>query len=331
MMNRNQPQECAVFGIDIGKNLFHVVGLDCSGAIIQRVKFRRETLLQFFERAHRTLVGMEACPGSQWLARKLQTMSHSVRIIPAQFVKPYVKSNKNDIIDAAAIAEAATRPTMRFVGVKQADQVDLQMLHRVRSRLVSARTNLICQMRAYCLEHGVAMRQGAGVFKVDICRVMDDLDNDLTPMARSVLRDLHDDFRRLEARIRQVSDDIEKIADTDERARRLMTIPGIGPLGATAILSAIGDPTRFSKARDIAAWLGLVPRQYSTGGKQNLLGISKRGNNYLRRLIIHGARSCMLHLDRGKDRLGVWIDTLRLRMHVNKVTVALAAKLARIV
>ncbi|WP_209687847.1 IS110 family transposase, partial [Agrobacterium tumefaciens] len=237
-MNRNQPQECAVFGIDIGKNLFHVVGLDCSGAIIQRVKFRRETLLQFFERAHRTLVGMEACPGSQWLARKLQTMGHSVRIIPAQFVKPYVKSNKNDIIDAAAIAEAATRPTMRFVGVKQADQVDLQMLHRVRSRLVSARTNLICQMRAYCLEHGVAMRQGAGVFKVDICRVMDDLDNDLTPMARSVLRDLHDDFRRLEARIRQVSDDIEKIADTDERARRLMTIPGIGPLGATAILSA---------------------------------------------------------------------------------------------
>ncbi|ADY66007.1 IS110 family RNA-guided transposase [Agrobacterium tumefaciens] len=330
-MNRNQPQECAVFGIDIGKKLFHVVGLDYSGAIVQRVKFQRETLLQFFERAHRTLDGMEACAGSQWLAPKLQTMGYSVRIIPAQFVEPYVKSNKNDIIDAAATAEAATRPTMRFVGVKQADQVDLQMLHRVRSRLVSARTNLICQMRAYCLEHGIAMRQGAGVFKVDICRVMDDLDNNLTPMARSALRDLLDDFRRLEARIRQVSDEIEKIADTDERARRLMTIPGIGPLGATAILSAIGNPTRFSKAPDVAAWLGLVPRQYSTGGKQNLLGISKPGNNYLRRLIIHGARSCMLHLDRRKDRLGVWIDTLRLRMHVNKVAVALAAKLARIV
>lgn len=330
-MDRNQPRECAVFGIDIGKNLFHVVGLDGSGAIVQRIKFRRETLLQFFERACRTLVGMEACPGSQWLARKLQAMGYSVRIIPAQFVKPYVKSNKNDIIDAAAIAEAATRPTMRFVGIKQADQVDLQMLHRVRSRLVSSRTSLICQMRAYCLEHGIAMRQGAGVFKIDICRVIDELDNDLTPMARSILRDLYNDFRRLEARIRQVSDEIEKIADTDERARRLMTIPGIGPLGATAILSAIGDPARFSKARDVAAWLGLVPRQYSTGGKQNLLGISKRGNNYLRRLIIHGARSCMMHLDRGKDRLGIWIDALRLRMHVNKVTVALAAKLARIV
>jgi transposase len=330
-MDRNQPRECAVFGVDIGKNVFHIVGLDGSGAIVQRVKFRRETLLQFFERAARTLVGMEACPGSQWLARKLQTMGHEVRIIPAQFVKPYVKSNKNDTIDAAAIAEAATRPTMRFVGIKQPDQVDLQMMHRVRSRLVSARTNLICQMRAYCLEHGVAMRQGAGVFKLDICRVIEDLDNDLTPMARSVLRDLHDDLRRLEARIRQVSDDIEKVADSDERARRLMTIPGIGPLGATAILSAVGNPARFTKARDVAAWLGLVPRQYSTGGKQTLLGISKRGNNYIRRLLIHGARSCLMHLKRDKDRLGYWIDELRLRMHVNKVTVALAAKLARIV
>ena len=300
-MDRNQPRECAVFGIDIGKNVFHVVGLDGSGAIVQRVKFRRDTLLQFFERATRTLVGMEACPGSQWLARKLQTMGHSVRIIPAQFVKPYVKSNKNDIIDAAAIAEAATRPTMRFVGIKQPDQVDLQMLHRVRSRLVSARTNLICQMRAYCLEHGVAMRQGAGVFKLDICRVIEDLENDLTPMARCVLRDLHDDLHRLEARIRQVSEEIEKVADSDERARRLMTIPGIGPLGATAILSAVGNPARFAKARDVAAWLGLVPRQYSTGGKQTLLGISKRGNNYIRRLLIHGARSCLLHLNRDKD------------------------------
>lgn len=190
---------------------------------------------------------------------------------------------------------------------------------------------LICQMRAYCLEHGVAMRQGPGVFKLDICRVLDDLENDLTSVARTILRDLYEDLQRLDVRIRQVSDEIEDIADAYERARRLMTIPGIGPLGATAILSAIGDPERFSKARDVAAWLGPVPRRYSTGGKQNLLGISKRGNNYLRRLIIHGARSCMMHLDRNKDRLGSWIDALRLRMHVNKVTVALAAKLARIV
>ena len=330
-MERNKPHLCAVFGIDIGKNLFHVVGLDNNGAPVQRAKFRRDTLLQFFERAERTLVGMEACPGSQWLARKLHAMGHQVRIIPAQFVKPYVKSNKNDIIDAEAIAEAATRPTMRFVGIKEADQVDLQMLHRIRSRLVTNRTNLICQMRSYCLEHGVPIRQGAGVFKIDILRVIDDDTNDLTPRSRTILLELHEDFVRLEQRIASISKEIKDTADADERARRLMTIPGIGPLGATAIIAAIGDTSRFKRGRDVAAWLGLVPRQHSTGGKQTLLGISKRGNGYLRRLLIHGARSCMMHLDRSKDRLGQWIDALRSRMHVNKVTVALAAKIARIV
>ena len=250
-MERNKPHLCAVFGIDIGKNLFHVVGLDNNGAPVQRAKFRRDTLLQFFERAERTLVGMEACPGSQWLARKLQAMGHQVRIIPAQFVKPYVKSNKNDIIDAEAIAEAATRPTMRFVGIKEADQVDLQMLHRIRSRLVTNRTNLICQMRSYCLEHGVPIRQGAGVFKIDILRVIDDDTNDLTPRSRIVLQELHEDFVRLEQRIASISKEIKDTADADERARRLMTIPGIGPLGATAIIAAIGDTSRFKRARDV--------------------------------------------------------------------------------
>lgn len=325
------PKDCAVFGVDIGKTLFHVVGLDKAGAPIQKAKFRRDTLLEFFEKADATLVGMEACPGSQWLARKLQLLGHEVRILPAQFVKPYVKSHKNDVIDAEAIAEATTRPTMRFVGVKEAHQVDLQMLHRVRSRLVKNRTNLICQMRSYCLEHGVAIRQGAGVFKIDLERVLTDAENDLTDRARLVLAELRDDLIRLEERIRSVSTEIKNIADADETARRLMSIPGVGPLGATAILAAIGDPRRFKKARDVAAWLGLVPRQHSTGGKQTLLGIAKRGGSYLRTLLIHGARSVLMHIDRSKDRLGQWADELRERMHVNKVTVALAAKLARIV
>lgn len=283
-MIRNQPKDCAVFGIDIGKNLFHVVGLDGTGTPIQKAKFRRETLLEFFDRAARTLIGMEACPGSQWLARKLQSMGHDVRIIPAQFVKPYVKSNKNDIIDAEAIAEAATRPTMRFVGIKDAYQIDLQILHRIRSKVVSERTSLICQMRSYCLEHGVAIRQGAGVFKIDLPRVLEDENNDLTDRARLVLKQLFDDLLRLEARIKGISDETKSIADADERARRLMTIPGVGPLGATAILAAVGDAKRFNKARDVAAWLGLVPRHHSTGGKQTLLGITKRGNGYLRKL-----------------------------------------------
>jgi len=329
-MIRNKPRNAKVYGIDLGKNLFHVVGTDENGAIVQRVKFRRETLLAFFERAAPALVGMEACPGSQWLARKLQAIGHRVRLIPAQFVKPYVKSNKNDTIDAAAIAEAATRPTMRFVEVKRPEQSDLQALHRIRDRMVTSRTRLICQMRAFCLEHGVALRQGAGVFKIDILGVLADTGNDLTPTIRRLLGDLFEDLKRMELRIAQVTREIEAEAAKNETARRLMTVPGIGPLAATALLAAAGDGHQFRKARDMAAWLGLVPQQHSTGGKTTLLGISKRGNRYVRRLFVHGARSCVTHMDRTRDHLGAWLNGLQTRMHVNKVTVALAAKMARI-
>lgn len=326
----NQPRGATVYGIDLGKNIFHVVGADAAGAIVQRIKFRRHTLLSFFERAGPALVGMEACPGSQWLARKLQAMGHSVRIIPAQFVKPYVKSNKTDTIDAEAIVEAVTRPTMRFVEVKQAEQVDLQALHRIRDQMVGSRTRLICQIRAFCLEYGIAIRQGAGVFKLDLPRVVADEANDLTATMRRLLTELFADLKQLESRIAAVTREIEAVAARDEKARRLMTIPGIGPLGATALLAAAGSGQQFKKARDLAAWLGLVPQQYSTGGKVRMLGISKRGNRYVRRLLVHGARSCVIHLDRHRDRLGAWIGTLQSRMHINKVTVALAAKIARI-
>jgi len=330
MTQRNKPRDAAVFGIDIGKNTFHVVGLDSTGAPIQRATFRRETLLQFFERAARTVVGMEACPGSQWLARKLKALGHTVRIVPAKFVKPYVKSNKNDIIDAEAIAEAVTRPTMRFVEIRSPEQVDLQALHRVRDRLVAQRTRVICQMRAFCLEYGIAIHQGAGKFKADLPRVVADEENDLSSAMRRLLTELFDDVKNLEARIKEVTGEIEAVAAADDTARRLMTVPGIGPLAATALLAAAGRGLQFRKARDMAAWLGLVPREYSTGGKTTLLGISKRGSSYLRRLLIHGARSCLLHLDRSRDRLGSWIDGLQSRMHNNKATVALAAKMARV-
>jgi transposase len=271
---------------------------------------------------------MEACPGSQWLARQLQASGHRVRIIPAQFVKPYVKSNKNDVIDAAAIAEAITRPTMRFVEVKTVAQSELQALHRIRDRMVASRTRLICQMRALCLEFGVAIHQGAGKFKADLPHVLTDDENDLTPAMRRLLTDLFADLRRLEERIAEVTREIEASAAQDERCRRLMTVPGVGPMVATAIVASAGDGRQFRTARDMAAWLGLVPRQHSTGGKTTLLGISRRGNHYVRRLLIHGARSCILHLNRSRDRLGAWIDGLQRRMHINKVTVALAAKLA---
>jgi transposase len=310
--------------------VFHVVGLDVTGAPVQKATFRRETLLQFFERASSVLVGMEACPGSQWLARKLQAMGHKVRIVPAQFVKPYVKSNKNDLVDAEAIAEAVTRPTMRFVEIRTPEQVDLQALHRVRDRMIAQRTQLISQMRAFCLEYGIAIHQGAGKFKADMPRVLSNEANELTPAMRRILTEVFAELAQLEQRIASMNREIEAIAARSDIARRLMTVPGVGPLASTALLASAGSGHQFRKARDLAAWLGLVPREYSTGGKTRLLGISKRGNKYLRRMIIHGARSCVTHLDRSKDRLGAWLDSLERRMHKNKVTVALAAKIARI-
>ncbi|MFK3668474.1 IS110 family transposase [Ochrobactrum teleogrylli] len=291
MSVRNKPREAAVFGVDIGKNVFHVVGLDPAGHPIQKATFRRDTVLQFFERATPTIVGMEACPGSQWLARKLQGFGHTVRIVAAKFVKPFVKSNKSDIIDAEAIAEAVTRPTMRFVEVRTSDQIDVQALHRVRDRLVAQRTRVICQMRAFCLEYGIAMHQGAGKFKADMPRVLEDEDNDLSAPMRQLLMSLFEDIRYLEQRIAEVSRQIEAAADADDTARRLMTVPGIGALTATGLLAAAGTGRQFKRARDMAAWLGLVPREHSTGGKTTLLGISKRGSSYLRRLLIHGART----------------------------------------
>lgn len=329
-MIRNQPRDAAVFGIDIGKNVFHVVGVDCTGKPIQRVRFRRDTLLQFFERAKPAIVGMETCPGSQWLARKIKAFGHTVRIIPAQFVKPYVKSNKNDTLDAEAIAEAVTRPTMRFVDIKSIEQVDIQALHRARDMMVMHRTRLINQMRAFCLEYGVAIRQGVGVFKLDLPRVVANDGNDLSTPIRRLLVDLFEDLQQLEKRIAAITREIEALVARDDVARRLLTVPGIGPLSASALLAAVGKGRQFKKARDMAAWLGLVPRQYSTGGKSTLLGISKRGNGYVRRLLIHGARSCLLHLDRRKNALGAWLDSLQGRMHINKVVVALANKMARI-
>jgi transposase len=327
---RTKPAGAAVYGIDLGKNTFHVVGTDSSGQQIQRVTLSRKTIFAFFINAPSALIGMEACPGSQWLARKLEAMGHKVRIMPAQFVKPYVKSNKNDLIDAAAIAEAVTRPSMRFVKVKSTEQVELQAMHRVRDRMVGIRTQLINQIRAFCLEFGIAMRNGAGAFKAGLPSVLADEANDLTPRMKEIIQTMAEELRQLEERIAQCNREVDAIASSSDIVQRLASIPGIGNLTATAIVSAVGDGKQFAKARDMAAWLGLVPGQYSTGGKSNLLGISKRGNPYVRRLLIHGARACVLHLDRTKDRLGAWINALQQRMHLNKVVIALANKLARI-
>lgn len=329
MRHSAQAQHVATYGIDNGKNLFHVAGLDKAGRPQLRTKFKRDTLLQFFANVPLALIAMEACPGSQWLARKLQANGHLVRIIPAQFVIPYVKSNKNDSVDAEAIAEAATRPTMRFVTVKRVDQVDVQALHRARDMMVYQRTALICQMRGLLLEYGIAVRGGAGAFKSDLPPVLEDAENELTPSMRQLLAMLRQHLNELEGHIQQLSEKVAALADRDDVARRLMTIPGIGALAATALLAAVGDARQFKRGRDLSAWLGLVPAQHSTGGKPTLLGISKRGNSYVRRLLIYGARTCVMHLDRNRNRLGAWLDQLGERAHFNKVTVAMANKMAR--
>lgn len=329
MRHSTQAQPVSTYGIDIGKAVFHVAGLDPAGRVVLRTKLRRSTVLQFFANVPTATVAMEACPGSQWLARKLSGYGHTARIVPAQFVKPYVKSNKNDTVDAEAIAEAASRPSMRFVALKRPNQTDLQALHRARDGLVYQRTASVSQMRGFLLEYGIACRKGVGAFKLDLAEALGDADNDLTPALRQLLASLRAYLGELEDHIAQFSEEIEAVADRDDTARRLMTVPGIGPLAATALVAAAGDGRQFKRGRDLSAWLGLVPAQYSTGGRPTLLGISKRGNTYVRRLLIHGARSCVMHTDRGRHRWGAWLDALGERVHINKLTVALANKIAR--
>lgn len=327
---RNSSAECAIYGIDIGKSVYQICGCDKHGRPVLRKKLTRKTVIGFFSNVPIALVGMEACPSSQWLARKLREQGHDAKIMAAQFVKPYLKNQKNDTNDAEAIAEAVQRPTMRFVGIKQLDQIDTQALHRVRDRLVRQQTQIITQTRSLCWEFGITMPTGVPTFCRDLPDVLEDAENELTPRMRRLIAALWDEFRDVQHRLKMASDEVKAIAANDETARRLMSVPGIGEITATAIISAIGNPKDFRRGRDLAAWIGLVPRQHSTGGQTRLLGISKRGNPYLRRLLVHGARAAKLNLNRDKDRLGPWLNKAESRMPPNKVTVALANKLARI-
>ncbi|WP_321969283.1 IS110 family RNA-guided transposase [Paraburkholderia tropica] len=330
-MSQRNTSSVARMGIDIGKSAFHVVGLDDKGTPIFKGRFNRERLLEFLARASPTTIGMEACPGSNWLARKALGFGHQVRIVPAQFVKPFVKSNKTGIVDAEAIAEAISRPTMRFTQPKTEAQLDLQALHRVRQRLVSSKTAVINQSRAFLLEYGLTIGVGPAYFVRDMPNILSDETNGLTTAMRGLLQELWQEYRSIEARLLQMRRQIEAIASADDVATRLTSIPGIAHLTATAITAFSGTGTQFKSGRNFASWLGLVPREFSTGGKQNLLGITKRGNPYLRKLLVHGAHACVLHLDRSKDHLGIWISAMEAKgIHRNKVIVALANKLARI-
>lgn len=321
--------EVAIIGIDIGKTSFHLVALDATGAIQWKKKLSRAQLMRHMDALPRCLVGMEACCGAHHLARELTALDHDVRLMAPQFVKPFLKSNKNDYLDAEVIAEAVQRPTMRFVPAKSVEQLELQALHRERERLVSRRTAVINQIRAFLLERGIVFRAGRRHMAREMPALFTDERSTLSSRMRMILQQLWDEWRGLETDIATVTKEIEAIAAADEGCRRLLAIPGVGPIVATALVAAVADGTGFKRGRDLAAWIGLVPRQHSTGGKSTLLGMSKRGNSHLRRLFIHGARSASMHMKR-EQGLGPWLDQLEMRTHKNVAVVALANKIVRI-
>jgi transposase len=317
-------------GIDLGKTTFHLVALNHQGKIVVRKKFSRKQLLAYTANLPSSLIGIEACSGAHFLGAALRGQGHDVRLIPAQFVKPFLKSNKNDFLDAEAIAEAVGRGNMRFVPIKTDDQLDLQALHRVRDRLVHRRTAVINQIRGFLLERGITFAQGPVNLRRHMPAILEDAEQNITPRMRNLLHTLWQEWKSLNTDIERVSEEIERICNQDEGCRRLRQIPGVGPLVSTATVAAIGNGAAFRKGREFAAWLGLVPRQHSTGGKARLCGISKRGNVYLRRMFIHGARAVLLRVKYDTGRLGQWARQLELRAPRNKVVVAVANKLARI-
>src|SRR3984885_11468369 len=274
--DRRRSMEIDIIGIDLGKTVFHLVGVNRSGEVVVRRKCSRGQLLRLTANLRVRLIGMEACAGSHFLGRSLREQGHEVRLMPAQYVKPYVKTNKNDYIDAEAIAEAVGRPKMRFVPIKSDDQLDLQSLHRVRERWVGRRTSVINQIRGLLLERGITFRKGRRYAVASLPGVLEDPDNKLSGALRMLLAQLQGELRQLQSEIDEADVLIAKAAGEHEPCRRLMAIPGVGPLTATAVVASIGNGTSFDKGRSFATWLGLVPGQYSTGGKQKLLGISKR-------------------------------------------------------
>jgi transposase len=322
--------EISTLGIDLSKTTFHVIGLNARGEIVLRKKFSRKQLLVFTANRQQMLIGMEACGGAHYLARALREQGHDVRLMPAQYVKPYVKTNKNDYLDAEAITEAVQRPTMRFVPIKTDEQLDLQALHRVRDRWVARRTAVMNQMRGFLLERGITMREGPSHLAAQLQIIFGQGNGFFSGRTQGLLLELKHEWDELERRIEEASAELQRIAKQDDACSRLMEIPGIGPLVSTALVASVGNAITFRKGRDLAAWLGLVPRQHSTGGRPKLLGISKRGNEYLRRMLLHGARSVMMQVERNPSALGAWITDLSKRKHHNVTAVALANKMARI-
>jgi transposase len=318
-------------GVDLAKDVFQLHGVDRSEKTVWRRRLRRDDWIKVLrERVEADCeIGMEACAGAHHWARTLQRLGYRVKLIAPQFVKPYVKSNKNDAADAEAICEAMSRPGMRFVPVKSVEQQDTQAMHRVRSELLEQRTAKANQIRSLVAEHGLVAPRELVQLRLALPRWLEDQENGLSPTFRRLLEGLRTDLALLDERMKELDREIEQVAQRDTTAKRLMELRGVGPLTATALVAAVGDARQFANGRQMSAALGLTPRQHSSGGRERLLGISKRGDAYLRTLLIHGARSVIRTAASKDDRLSQWVTRLAARSHINVAAAALANKTTR--
>ncbi len=317
-------------GIDLAKNLFQLHGVNESGKTILKKQLRRDQMVTFFVNLPTCLIGMEACGSAHHWARKLTRLGHTVKLMAPQFVKPYVKTNKHDAADAEAICEAVSRPNMRFVPIKNIEQQAVLALHRVRQGFVKARTAQANQIRGLLSEFGLVIPQGIGHIRMRAAELIEDASNELPGVFRLLVQRLLEHLNELDRQVREIEQQIQIWHRNNITSSKLAQIPGIGPITASALVASIGDAKSFENGRQVAAWLGLVPKQSSSGGKQNLLGMSKRGDKYLRTLLIHGARSVIIQAQR-KPLTDSWIHRLLNRRNKNVATVALANKNTRIV
>jgi transposase len=321
---------CTILGIDVAKQVFQLHGVDERGQVVLQKRVSRSKLPETIAQLPACVIGMEACSSAQYWAREFQQLGHTVKLISPQFVKPYVKGNKNDSRDAEAICEAVSRPHMRFVPLKTVESQDIQALHRMRSRLVKERTALVNQVRGLLAERGIVIAQGITRLRKQLPVIVEEVGNALTPLSREVIRELYEELVALDKRITRADYLIKRVFADNESCQKLAQVEGIGPVVATALVAAVGNAKEFANGRHLAAWLGLVPRQCSTGGKERLLGISKRGERYLRALLIHGARATVHRARRKTDARSRWIVSLEQRRGKNIATVAIANKNARI-
>src|SRR5713226_8045892 len=317
-------------GIDLAKSVFQLDGVDARGVVMLRKQLRRKQVLPFLTRLSPCLVGMEACAGSHYWAREITKLGHQVRLMSPHLVAPYEKSNKNDRNDAEAICEAVSRASMRFVPVKSTAQQDLQSLHRVRSQLIRSRTALANEIRGLLGEYGIAIAKELRVLRRALPLILEDQDNGLSGVFRETLAEMMEQLKFLDERIKRYEQRVKQLFEQDERCQRLAQIQGVGPLIATALIAAVGNAREFRSGHELSAWLGLVPRQQSSGGRNVLLGISKRGDRYLRMLLIHGARAAVRYAERRTVPGAAWIKRLKARRGPNVTAVAVANKNARV-